>query len=32
MLSHLDLDHTDVLRVLESRLGISGHEEKRSRR
>ena len=31
MLSHLDLDHTHVLRVLESRFGTSGHDEKRSR-
>lgn len=31
MLHHLDLDHTDVLGVLESRLGTSGHDEKRAR-
>lgn len=31
MLSHLELGHADVLGVLESRLGVSGHEEKRSR-
>jgi len=32
MLHQLDLDHTDVLRVLEDRFGTSGHDEKRSRR
>ena len=31
MLSHLDRDHTHVLRALESRFGTSGHDEKRSR-
>ncbi|MGE0624232.1 MAG: phosphoribosyl-ATP diphosphatase [Pseudomonadales bacterium] len=31
MLHHLNLDHTDVLRVLEGRFGTSGHDEKRSR-
>ena len=32
MLSHLNLDHTHVLRELENRFGTSGHDEKRSRR
>ncbi len=31
LLNHLDLDHSDVLRVLEGRFGTSGHDEKRSR-
>lgn len=32
MLSHLDLDHTAVLDVLDSRLGLSGLEEKAARK
>jgi len=32
MLSHLETDHRAVLDVLQSRFGISGHEEKRQRR
>jgi phosphoribosyl-ATP pyrophosphohydrolase len=31
MLSHLGTDHRAVLRVLEERFGVSGHDEKRSR-
>ncbi|MCA1768527.1 MAG: phosphoribosyl-ATP diphosphatase [Halomonas sp.] len=31
MLSHLDLDHREVLDELASRFGISGHDEKASR-
>lgn len=31
MLSHLDLDHTAVLKVLDSRMGLSGLEEKAAR-
>lgn len=31
MLKHLDTDHNAVLKVLEDRFGVSGHEEKRSR-
>ncbi len=31
MLQHLDLDHESVLQVLQTRLGTSGLEEKRSR-
>jgi phosphoribosyl-ATP pyrophosphohydrolase len=32
MLSHLDLNHTDVLNVLDSRMGLSGLAEKAARK
>ena len=32
MLAHLELNHTDVLRVLEARMGLSGLAEKASRK
>jgi phosphoribosyl-ATP pyrophosphohydrolase len=31
MLSHLDTDHRAVLETLDKRLGISGHDEKKTR-
>jgi phosphoribosyl-ATP pyrophosphohydrolase len=32
MLSHLDLNHTDVLNVLDTRMGLSGLAEKAARK
>ena len=32
MLAHLELNHTDVLRVLDARMGLSGLAEKASRK
>ena len=32
MLAHLDLDHTDVLTVLDARMGLSGLAEKAARK
>ena len=32
MLAHLDLDHTDVLKVLDARMGLSGLAEKAARK
>ena len=32
MLAHLDLDHTDVLNVLDGRMGLSGLAEKAARK
>ena len=32
MLAHLDLNHTDVLRVLDARMGLSGLAEKAARK
>ena len=32
MLAHLDLDHTDVLNVLDARMGLSGLAEKAARK
>ena len=32
MLAHLDLDHTDVLTVLDTRMGLSGLAEKAARK
>ena len=32
MLAHLDLDHTDVLKVLDARMGLSGQAEKAARK
>ena len=32
MLTHLDLDHTDVLKVLDARMGLSGLAEKAARK
>ena len=32
MLAHFDLDHTDVLKVLDARMGLSGLAEKAARK
>ena len=32
MLAHLDLDHSDVLKVLDARMGLSGLAEKAARK